>query len=295
MRKYDLILLLAAVIWGFAFVAQRAAMEHMGPFSFNAIRFALGALVLVPFLRLKSLEPAPKSQTISKRRHYILFTLLGLILFGGISFQQVGIVSTTAGNAGFITGLYVIFVPLFGLVIGQKTHVYTWFGAILALAGMYLLSFHEGTGLNMGDLLVFVCAIFWGVHVLFVGWLAPQFHPIRLAFIQFAICALLSAMVAAFTETISFDILWATAIPVLYGGILSVGVAYTLQVIAQRKAHPAYAGIVLSTESVFAVFGGWLILQEAITLRILAGCILMFAGMLLAQRKSLPTVGLLKK
>ena len=285
--RSDLLLLLAAAIWGFAFVAQRVGMDYVGPFTFSAVRFSLGSLVLVPFLLFRKKQAfnrlSPTKQ--EKTRIIWLQLLLGLLVFGGVSFQQYGLVYTTAGNAGFITGLYVVFVPVIGLFLGQRNHVTIWIGVALAIAGLYFLSVKEGFSINFGDYLVLICALIWSVHVLLVGVVAPKTDPIRTAIIQFAICAFLSWIVALGFEEISLqpilDALW----PILYGGVMSVGIGYTLQVFAQQKAHPAYASIILSLESVFAVLGGWLILNELVTGKIILGCCLMLAGMIVVQVK----------
>lgn len=283
--RSDLILLLAAVIWGFAFVAQRMGMEFVGPFTYTATRFTLGCLVLVPFLlfRRPDFSTVRAESSASRRKFLLLQSLLGLILFGGISLQQYGLLFTTAGNAGFITGLYVIFVPLVGLFIGHRVHPALWAGIILASAGLYFLSIVPGTGINPGDIYVFGCALFWTAHVLLIGYLAPRRDPVHIAMIQFTICAILSWAVAAGYEDIRIDRILDAAWPILYGGVLSVGIAYTLQIVAQQHAHPAYASIVLSLESAFAVLGGWLILSEPLTGRILLGCCLMLAGMIIVQ------------
>lgn len=285
--RSDLLLLLAAAIWGFAFVAQRVGMDYVGPFTFSAVRFSLGSLVLVPFLLFRKKQAfnrlSPTKQ--EKTRIIWLQLLLGLLVFGGVSFQQYGLVYTTAGNAGFITGLYVVFVPVIGLFLGQRNHFTIWIGVALAITGLYFLSVKEGFSINFGDYLVLICALIWSVHVLLVGVVAPKTDPIRTAIIQFAICAFLSWIVALGFEEISLqpilDALW----PILYGGVMSVGIGYTLQVFAQQKAHPAYASIILSLESVFAVLGGWLILNELVTGKIILGCCLMLAGMIVVQVK----------
>ena len=285
--RSDLLLLLAAAIWGFAFVAQRVGMDYVGPFTFSAVRFSLGSLVLVPFLLFRKKQAfnrlSPTKQ--EKTRIIWLQLLLGLLVFGGVSFQQYGLVYTTAGNAGFITGLYVVFVPVIGLFLGQRNHFTIWIGVALAITGLYFLSVKEGFSINFGDYLVLICALIWSVHVLLVGVVSPKTDPIRTAIIQFAICAFLSWIVALGFEEISLqpilDALW----PILYGGVMSVGIGYTLQVFAQQKAHPAYASIILSLESVFAVLGGWLIMNELVTGKIILGCCLMLAGMIVVQVK----------
>ena len=282
--KADGLLLLTALIWGFAFVAQRIGMNYVGPFTFNGVRFALGCLVLVPFMtRRPSPGDARRMPAQDLKTTVWGGGLAGLALFCGASLQQVGLVYTTAGNAGFITGLYVVIVPLLGLVWRQRTHAGTWAGALLAAVGLYLLSVTEGFVIAFGDLLELAGAFFWAAHVLIVGWLAPRVPSTRLAFLQFAACSLLSLATAALFESVRLGAILQAALPILYGGALSVGVAYTLQVVAQRNAHPAHAAILLSLEAVFAALGGWLLLDETLTPRGLFGCALMLAGMLLSQ------------
>jgi drug/metabolite transporter (DMT)-like permease len=257
--KSDALLLTTAIIWGFAFVAQRVGMDYLGPFTFNGIRFAIGSLSLLPLLAMSrgrrtathKILPPPGLKTI-----LLGGAALGLALFAGASLQQIGLVYTTAGKAGFITGLYVIIVPILGLIWKQ---------------------------IEPGDLLVLIGAFFWAAHVLIVGWLSPRINPLKLAFSQYLACSILSLITAVIVEDISMRSIFQATIPILYGGLLSVGIAYTLQVIAQRDAHPAHASILLSLEAVFAAIGGWLILGEIISARGLFGCGLMLAGMLLSQ------------
>jgi drug/metabolite transporter (DMT)-like permease len=282
--KAELLLLLAAVIWGFAFVAQRVGMDHVGPFTYNGVRFILGALSLLPLLWIGRRSVAPVGP--GGWRPILGGGLLaGLLLFAGASLQQVGIVYTTAGKAGFITGLYVVIVPAISLFLGHRTPWSTWAGTALAVAGLYLLTLTDDLTLADGDGLVLLGAFFWAGHVLMIGWLSGRrIEPILLACLQFIVCAVLSLAVAVVSEPITLAGLWGGALPILYGGLLSVGVAYTLQVVAQRDAPPAHAAIILSLETVFAALGGWLLLNEILSGRGLIGCALMFAGMLLSQR-----------
>ena len=306
----DLVLLLAAIIWGFAFVAQRMGMDFVGPFTYTAVRFTLGSLVLLPFIYFKMVTYKSQVHRVtgseghkvnnffaslrlrgdgpSQRRKLILLQLLlGLLLFGGISFQQYGLLYTTAGNAGFITGFYVVLVPVAGWFLGQKNHFTIWVGVALAIIGLYFLSVRSNFTINQGDYYVGVCALFWTFHVLLVGYIAPRTDPIRTAVVQFVICSILSWIVAIGFENILWESIVKAAWPILYGGVLSVGIGYTLQVVAQQKAHPAYASIILSLESVFAVLGGWLILDEHLSGRMITGCILMLFGMIIVQLKDL--------
>lgn len=287
--KSDALLLLTAVIWGFAFVAQRVGMEYVGPFTFNAIRFALGCLALMPLLMWHRGHPAktehPKAPA---RRTTVLFggIIAGLVLFAGASLQQVGLVYTTAGKAGFITGLYVVIVPILGLFWKQQPEIGTWIGAAIAAVGLYLLSVTEQFTISFGDLLELIGAFFWAAHMLIIGWLSPKINPIRLAVVQYAACSVFSMIVAVITEVITAHGIYQAAIPILYGGLLSVGIAYTLQIIAQKHAHPAHAAILLSLEAVFAAIGGWLLLGETLSVRGMTGCALMLSGMLLSQLQS---------
>jgi drug/metabolite transporter (DMT)-like permease len=295
--RADLLMLIAAAIWGFAFVAQRVGMETMGPHFFNAIRFFIGALVLVPVVWFFSKKPTkPGKAETSTKKLLIAGSLAGILLFGGAAFQQVGIQYTTAGKAGFITGLYIFFVPLIGLFFGQRTGSGTWLGATMALVGLYLLSFSDGLSLNFanslelkGDLLELVCAVFFAGHVLIIGFLAKKMDPIKLSIVQFFVAAVLSLLVAVSLELITWAMVAATAIPLLYAGVMSTGVAYTLQVVAQQHAHSSHAAIILSLEGAFALLGGWLLLDEQLPARGLLGCGLMLAGMLLSQL--MPKIG----
>ena len=190
---------------------------------------------------------------------------------------------STAGKAGFITGLYVIMVPLLGVFWRQQPKIGTWIGAVLAAVGLYFLSVTEEFTIELGDLLVLIGAFFWAAHVLIIGWLSPSINPIKLAFSQYVACSILSLTTALSIEDSTRLSIFPAAIPILYGGLLSGGIAYTRQVVAQRDAHPAHAAILLSLESVFAAVGGWLVLGEIISARGLFGCGLMLAGMLLSQ------------
>ena len=279
--KSNGLLLLTAAIWGFAFVAQRVGMNYVGPFTFNALRFALGSLTLLPVLIVTERNYPPT--TLSRKAMILSCAITGGILFMGATLQQVGIIHTTAGKAGFITGLYVVMVPIFGLLLKQHADIGTWAGAILAAFGLYLLSVSEDFSIQYGDLLVLMSAFFWTAHVLIIGWLSPQMNPVKIAFIQFIICAVLSFIVALFTEVIGMGRIFQAALPIIYSGALSVGIAYTLQVVAQKNAHPTHAAIILSMETVFAALGGWIVLNEILSPRELSGCMLMLAGMILSQ------------
>jgi drug/metabolite transporter (DMT)-like permease len=291
----DLFLLITAAIWGTAFVAQRAGMEYVGPFTFNAVRFFLGGMSLLPLWLLtrrrqyrasgRNMPGGPASASSGRKRWPLAAagSAAGLLLFLGSSFQQVGIVYTTAGNAGFITGLYVIIVPLLGLAAGRRPGGGVWAGAVLAVAGLYFINGTAGMRLAGGDALVLVCAFFFAAHVLLIGRISPGLPALPLSIIQFLTCSLLSLLTALAAEEIRAENIAAAAVPILYGGIGSVGIAYTLQVVAQKHARPGHAAIILSLESVFALLGGWILLAEAVGPLKLLGCSLMLAGMLSAQ------------
>ncbi len=287
----DTLLLLTALIWGMAFVAQRVGMEHVGPFTYNAVRFALGSLSLVPLTLIRDArakrrgDPVHQPQVPGVRwvRPLQAGLIAGGVLVFGASLQQVGLVSTTAGKAGFITGLYVVLVPLVGLFFRQRAGVSAWIGATLSIIGLFLLSVTDTLAISRGDLLVLIGAFFWTAHVQVVGWLSPRTDPVKLSCVQFAVCAVVSAAGALLTEQPTLPTILAAAWPILYGGVLSVGVAYTLQVVAQGKAPPAHAAIFLSLESAFAALGGGIILGERLGAREAAGCVVMLAGMLASQ------------
>lgn len=276
--------MLTAVIWGGAFVAQRVGMDHVGPLTFNGVRFALGALTLLPLaVRGSKTTEIDLLQRFSSKQAILGGGLAGLVLFAGATLQQVGLVYTTAGKAGFITGLYVVIVPLLGILWKQRPGWGGWAGAITAAVGLYFLSVTEEFRLAPGDAWELAGAFMWATHVLILGWLSPRVDVMRLACAQYAVCCILSLMVAGFTETITVNGLREATIPILYGGVMSVGVAYTLQVVAQRVAPPTHAAIILSLEAVFAALAGWIILGEVLTSRGLLGCGLMLAGMMVAQ------------
>ncbi len=280
--KGDLLLLITAAIWGFAFVAQRVGMAHMGPFTFNALRFSMGALALLPFMLWRGRREGSKSNLTSKQLIWPGL-LTGLSLFGGASLQQIGLVGTSAGKAGFITGLYVILVPLLGLFLGMRTHPAHWIGAALAVPGLYFLSVQADFTVSTSDLIVLAGAFLWAVHVQLITRFAEEVGPLRLAVIQAAVCGVLSGIAALIFETISFDGILDGLWPILYGAFLSVGIAYTLQVVAQRTADPTHAVIILSLESVFAGLGGWFLLNELFSLRDFIGSGLMLLGMFVSQ------------
>jgi drug/metabolite transporter (DMT)-like permease len=284
--RADVLLLLTSCIWGFAFVAQRTGMEYVGPYTFNGIRFILGSLSLLPlifFFKRKAARTGTAG-AVTRKRFLLSSLAAGVCLFIAASLQQIGIMYTTAGNSGFITGLYVVLVPIFGIFLGRKTGLPTWIGATFTLTGLFFLSAAGNIdSINPGDFITAVSAVFWTFHVLVIDALVRKVDPLQLSSGQFAWCGLFSIIVAFFTESFELSAALAGIIPILYGGLCSVGIAYTLQVVAQRDAPPAHASIILCLEGVFAAIGGVLILSEPLGRWTLVGFALMLSGMLATQ------------
>lgn len=276
--KADLTLLLVALIWGSAFVAQRAIAGDIGVLTFNGARFLIGALIVVPLARRhwRALQPMDTRGVL----------MAGLLLFGGAAFQQLGLRFTTAGNAGFVTGLYVVIIPIM-LAFGwrQLPRKAIWVAALFASAGLFLLSTGGRLSLALGDSLEFLGAVFFAMHVILIGWLVKRVHVYQLAVYQYFICGLLSLSIGLAFETNSIQGWLQSGWSMVYTGVLSVGVGYTLQAAGQRIAPPADAAIILSMEAVFAALFGWLLLGELLTVTQLLGCGFMLVGMLLAQAK----------
>ena len=250
----------------------------MGPFFFNGVRFALGGISLLPVFYLNGGKTSALDPSSLKAG-----ALAGILLFGGASLQQIGIQYTTAGKAGFITGLYVVLVPLLGSFLGTQSGKYRWIGAFSTALGLYLLSVNTEFSVNLGDFLVFLSAFFFACHVLYLAKVSPHQNPILLSILQYLMVSLCSTLFAFHSEKIQFHPLLSAWLPILYGGIFSVGIAYSLQVIAQKKAHPTHAAILLSMEGLFAAVGGALLLGERLTLRETFGAFLMLSGMVISQ------------
>jgi len=279
--RADLLMLITAMIWGSGFVAQTSGMDHIGPYLYTGLRFALGSLCLLPLLLRRS--DAVKPEPLMTRGLLLGGIVMGLALCTGINLQQVGLLFTSVTNAGFITGLYVIVVPLLGLVLGHKTGTGTWLGAGLAVVGMFLLSVGDNFNVASGDWLQLIGAFVWGGHVILVGVFASRHDAIRLAFLQFLTCSVISLILALMFEDIQLQSIIAAGPALLYGGVVAVGIGYTLQVVAQKDAIASHAAIILSLEAVFAAIAGALLLGESLHLKGYLGCALMLAGMLLAQ------------
>ncbi|MDR8726720.1 DMT family transporter [Burkholderia pseudomultivorans] len=281
--RANLLMLAAAAIWGSAFVAQRLSLDVIGPFLFTGLRFLLGALVLIPLLNYNA---AARAQLAAIRREPALLLpglALGGLLAVSISLQQIGLQYTRIANAGFISSLYVVIVPLMGMFARHRIGAGTWFGALLAAVGLYFLSIDEHFSVLYGDWFQLAGAIIIAGHVMAVGHLAKRHDPLVLAFMQFVVCGAVCLAIGLAVEPISVAMLRGALPTLLYGGLLSVGVAYTLQVVAQRHAAPAHAAVIFSMEGVFAAIAGWAALGETLTTRALVGCALMLAGLLACQ------------
>lgn len=281
--RTDLLMLLTATIWGSVFIAQRMGMDHIGPFLYTGLRFGLGSLVLLPLILI--LE---KRATHSKPEPFNRDLLLGGVVMGialtlAINLQQVGLLFTSVTHAGFITGLYVIIVPILGLILGHRIGLGIWLGAGLAVVGMFLLSVGESFTVVSGDWLQLAGAFIWGVHVLLVSYFASRHDPLQLALVQFVVCSLASLLLASLLEPLQWAAIVKAAPALVYGGVVGVAMGFTLQVVTQKVAIPSHAAIIFSLEAVFAaLFGAWL-LAEVLSLKAYIGCTLMLAGMLLAQ------------
>ncbi|MCJ8337732.1 MAG: DMT family transporter [Pseudomonadales bacterium] len=273
-----LLLILVAAIWGFSFVAQSAGMEFMGPHSFNAARFILATVSLLPLWFAMS-----RHKPLNDPRLWLGGLLAGTVMFAGFSFQQIGLLHTSAGNAGFITGMYIVLVPIVGVFLKQHTSTKTWFGVVLAVVGLFVLCVDDNFSIGYGDSLQLIGVIFWTMHVLAIAWLASKVDAISLSIIQFTVAAVFASIFALLYEQPSWEAVVATSIPLLYAGIASSGIACTLQIIGQRNIEPSIAALILASEAMFAVLGGWILLDESMSSKELSGCLLMLLGMIVSQ------------
>lgn len=299
--KGTVLLLITALIWGAAFVAQSVGMDYIGPFTFSAARDVIAIIVLIPVIllftdkRADGTYPPILQQLKPDRITLIGGAWCGLVLGAADTLQQVGISMTTAGKAGFITALYIVLVPLMGHFIGRKVPRIILACVALAIAGFYLLCINGDFQVSFGDFLVLCCAIFFALHILVIDhFLLKKAHSIKLSWVQFAIAFLFSGTLTVLFEKPDLGALWAAKWPLLYAGGLSSGVAYTLQIVGQKYTEPTTATLIMSLESVFAALAGWLILGEVMTAKELTGCVLVFAAVILAQIP-LPSIAFLRK
>lgn len=282
--KSSFLLFMAAFIWGIAFVAQSVGMDYMGPWTFNGGRFLLGGMVLLPVILVK--RSRNKKEKIAPADLKTTFTggiCCGLALCAAALFQQVGIMYTTVGKAGFITTLYIIMVPILGIFLKKKVQGRIWTGALIAAAGMYLLCMNEGFSVSKGDALVFICAIIFSIHILVIDYFSKRADGVELSCIQFFTAGIIATAGAFLFETPSFTGIVEGIIPLAYAGILSCGVAYTLQIIGQKNIDPTIASLLLSLESVVSMLAGWVLLGQALNAKELFGCGLVFGAVILVQ------------
>jgi drug/metabolite transporter (DMT)-like permease len=283
-------LTLTAFIWGTAFVAQSVGTGYVSPSTFNAVRFLIGAVSLLPVISMMSILSGRKTGADSAEAPRADNSVLvkggvycGLILFVAALLQQTGIVYTTSGKAGFITALYIIIVPILGIFLGKKAPLYMWGCAIAAVAGMYLLCIKESLAFNKGDAYILVCALLYAAHIMVIDRFSPLVDGVKMSFLQFFTCSILSLIFALLFESPTLSAIWMARIPLFYTGVLSSGVAYTLQIVAQKDVNPVIATLIMSLESVFAALAGWVALGETLSLREGIGCAVMFAAIIAAQ------------
>lgn len=289
--RNSLLLLLTATIWGTAFVAQSVGMEYVEPFTFTCVRSIIGGFVLIPciwFLRKLKMKEE-KTSIVASRPLVTKVELIGGICCGialcvASNAQQLGIVHTTVGKAGFITALYVVIVPIMGLFFKKRVSFVVWICVVLSVIGLYLLCMTEGSfTLAYGDFLVLICAILFSIHILVIDYFSPRGDGVVISCIQFFVCGILSGIIMLFAENPELGNILAAKGPILYAGVLSSGVAYTLQIVGQKDMNPTVASLILCLESVVSALAGWIILNQALTERELFGCVLMFAAIVLAQ------------
>lgn len=291
----EIFLSITALIWGTSFVVQKVSLDYIGPFTFVGMRFILGALFLFPVVLLldrikqkKTAQSVGDSDITEKEVFMTKPTLLGgaacgLALFMAASFQQNGLVYTTSGKAGFITGLYIVLVPLLGLLVHKKVRGLIWIGVAFAIAGLYLLCIKDGFTIGKGDLIVLTGALFWAIHILIVDHFAPTADCLKMSVIQILVAGMLSSVAMFLLETPTLNAIMDGAWTILYTAIVVTGIAYTLQIFGQRNTDPAIASIIMSLESVFAVISGMLLLNEVMSIKEIMGCVLMFIAVIITQ------------
>lgn len=280
--KSTILLFLTAIIWGFAFVAQRVGADYVGTFTFNGVRFMLGTVSLIPVIVIFEREKIDKALI---KNNLLPGILAGVVLFIASTLQQYGVeITGSAGKAGFLTGLYTVLVPLIRFVMGKKTSILTFIGAIFAVAGLFFLCMTGNEiSFGIGDIVLIIGAFFWAGHILVVDKFVHKTSPLKFSLVQFVVCGILSLAFAIVLEDIELSAIKSAGIPILYGGIMSVGVAYTCQILGQKESDPTFASIVFSTESVFSAIGGALLLNEIMAGRSYLGCVLIFIGIVLSQ------------
>lgn len=285
--KSSLILLLTATIWGVAFVAQSVGMEYIGPFTFNAIRCVLGGLVLIPVILVLKKKKETGAENQEKEDKKILWTggiACGVILCIASNLQQFGIMEASVGKSGFFTALYIVMIPVIGIFIGKRPGIKLWFCVALAVVGMYLLCMKDGSfTIERADIMLLLCALAFSFHILVVDYFSPKVGGVKMSCIQFFICGVLSAVGMLFTEAPDISNIQAAWLPLLYAGLLSCGVGYTLQIVGQKGINPVIASLIMSLESVISALAGWVILGQVLSPKEILGCVLMFVAIIITQ------------
>ena len=285
--KSSLILLLTATIWGVAFVAQSVGMEYIGPFTFNAIRCVLGGLVLIPVilvLKKKKETGAENQEKVDKKTLWAGGIACGVILCIASNLQQFGIMEASVGKSGFFTALYIVMIPVIGIFIGKRPGIKLWFCVALAVVGMYLLCMKDGSfTIERADIMLLLCALVFSFHILVVDYFSPKVDGVKMSCIQFFVCGVLSAVGMLFTETPDISNIQAAWLPLLYAGLLSCGVGYTLQIVGQKGINPVIASLIMSLESVISALAGWVILGQVLSPKEILGCVLMFVAIIITQ------------
>ena len=285
--KSSLILLLTATIWGVAFVAQSVGMEYIGPFTFNAIRCVLGGLVLIPVilvLKKKKETGAENQEKEEKKTLWAGGIACGVILCIASNLQQFGIMEASVGKSGFFTALYIVMIPVIGIFIGKRPGIKLWFCVALAVVGMYLLCMKDGSfTIERADIMLLLCALAFSFHILVVDYFSPKVDGVKMSCIQFFVCGVLSAVGMLFTETPDISNIQAAWLPLLYAGLLSCGVGYTLQIVGQKGINPVIASLIMSLESVISALAGWVILGQVLSPKEILGCVLMFVAIIITQ------------
>ena len=285
--KSSLILLLTATIWGVAFVAQSVGMEYIGPFTFNAIRCVLGGLVLIPVilvLKKKKETGAENQEKEDKKTLWAGGIACGVILCIASNLQQFGIMEASVGKSGFFTALYIVMIPVIGIFIGKRPGIKLWFCVALAVVGMYLLCMKDGRfTIERADIMLLLCALAFSFHILVVDYFSPKVDGVKMSCIQFFVCGVLSAVGMLFTETPDISNIQAAWLPLLYAGLLSCGVGYTLQIVGQKGINPVIASLIMSLESVISALAGWVILGQVLSPKEILGCVLMFVAIIITQ------------
>ena len=285
--KSSLILLLTATIWGVAFVAQSVGMEYIGPFTFNAIRCVLGGMVLIPVilvLKKKKETGAENQEKEDKKTLWMGGIACGVILCIASNLQQFGIMEASVGKSGFFTALYIVMIPVIGIFIGKRPEIKLWFCVALAVVGMYLLCMKDGSfTIERADIMLLLCALAFSFHILVVDYFSPKVDGVTMSCIQFFVCGVLSAVGMLFTETPDISNIQAAWLPLLYAGLLSCGVGYTLQIVGQKGINPVIASLIMSLESVISALAGWVILGQVLSPKEILGCVLMFVAIIITQ------------